>query len=80
MTYSLRPYQQKAVDYAIPRLRENKKPLLMSLSCAAGKSWIIAEIAKQWGGKVLVLTLSKELCAQDYEKLRIVAGDENVGL
>lgn len=41
----------------------------------SGKTWMIAEIAKQWQGKVLVLTLSKELCEQDYEKMKIVVGD-----
>lgn len=80
MTYSLRPYQQDVVDYALPRLRENKKPLLVSLGTGSGKTWVIAETAKQWGGRVLVLTLSRELCAQDYEKLCFVAGADKVGL
>lgn len=80
MSYSLRPYQQKAVDFAIPRLRNGDKPLLMCLGTGAGKTWVISEIAKQWGEKVLVLTLSKELCEQDYEKMRIVAGEEGVGM
>lgn len=45
----------------------------------SGKSWIIAEIAKQWKGKILVLTLSKELCEQDYAKMQTVVG-EGVGM
>ena len=80
MAYSLRPYQQKLVDFALPRLRANKKPLLVNLGTGAGKTWCLAEIAKQWGENVLVLTISKELCEQDYEKLKIVAGEELVGM
>lgn len=75
MSYSLRPYQQKAVDFAIERLNKDDKPLLMSLATGWGKTWLIAEIAKQWKGKVLVLTLSKELCEQDYGKAKLVVGD-----
>lgn len=75
MTYSLRPYQQEAVDFALDKLNSSKKPLLMSLATGWGKTWLIAEIAKQWQGKVLVLTLSKELCEQDYQKAKLVVGD-----
>ena len=80
MSYNLRPYQQDLVDFALPRLRANKKPLLVNLGTGAGKTWCLAEIAKQWGENVLVLTISKELCEQDYEKLKIVAGEELVGM
>lgn len=73
--YSLRPYQQEAVEFALPRLEKSKDPLLMNIGTGAGKTWIIAEIAKRWNGKVLVLTLSKELCEQDYEKMKLVVGD-----
>lgn len=75
MTYSLRPYQQEAVDFALKELDSSKKPLLMSLATGWGKTWLIAEIAKNWQGKVLILTLSKELCEQDYEKAKLVIGD-----
>ena len=46
----------------------------------SGKTWVLSEIARLWGDKVLVLTLSKELCDQDYDKLCIVAGEKNVGM
>lgn len=80
MEYRLRPYQQAVVDFAIPRLKANNKPLQLSLGMAMGKSWVLAEIAKRWGEKTLILTLSKELCEQDYEKLKIVMDNKNVGM
>ena len=80
MNYSLRPYQQDAVDFALDALKDAKKPILMSLATGWGKTWAIAEIAKRWKGKVLVLTLSKELCEQDYAKMCLVVGEEGVGM
>lgn len=80
MAYQLRDYQQRAVDFAVPRLKQSAKPLLMSIGTGAGKTWIISEMAKRWGEKVLVLTVSKELCLQDYEKLKIVNEGESIGL
>lgn len=85
MTYQLRPYQEEIVEKALHDLAvSGEKPVLHSLSVALGKTWVAAELAKRWHekglGKVLVLTLSKELCLQDYDKLCIVAGEENVGI
>lgn len=80
MTYTLRPYQQEIVDFALPRLSSSQKPLLVNLGTGGGKTWVISELAKKWGENVLVLTISKELCEQDYEKLKLVAGEENVGM
>lgn len=78
--YSLRPYQQKAVDFTLERFQKDKEPMLMVAPTGAGKTWIIAEIAKRWNGKVLVLTVSKELCQQDAEKLEIVCGKDQTGI
>lgn len=80
MSYSLRPYQQEAVDVAIKNLRKGPDPVLMNLSMSSGKTWVVAEIAKQWGGKVLILTPTKELCEQDYAKLDIVMEGQGVGM
>ena len=80
-SYQLRPYQQKAVDFALDRFKKNAKdPMVMVAPTGAGKTWIIAEIAKRWEGNVLVLTVSKELCQQDAEKLRLVCGEKNTGV
>ena len=78
--YELRPYQQKAVDFALQRFEKDTKPMLMVAPTGSGKTWIIAEIAKRWEGKVLVLTVSKELCQQDAEKLQIVCGKDMTGI
>lgn len=85
MSYQLRPYQEEIVEKAFKDLAvSGEKPVLHSIVCGAGKTWIIAELAKRWRekglGKVLVLTLSKELCLQDYDKLCLVAGEESVGI
>lgn len=81
----LRPYQEEIVSKALSDLAvSGEKPVLHSLSVAAGKSFIAAELARRWYenglGKVLVLTISKELCQQDYDKLEIVTNGENVGM
>lgn len=85
MSYRLRPYQEEIVEKAFKDLAvSGEKPILHSICMGAGKTWVIAELAKRWRekglGKVLVLTLSKELCLQDYDKLCLVAGEESVGI
>lgn len=64
----LRGYQQEACDYISKRLNNYKRPFIYVMACGAGKSLVIAELAKRHG-KVLVLTLSAELCSQDYEEM-----------
>lgn len=72
MTYKLRPYQQGAVDAAISHLKKTTISILIEAATGAGKSLIVAEIAK-WlnhksGKKVLCLAPSKELTEQNHEK------------
>jgi len=67
-----RDYQQAAVDAAIDWLKRCLDPAVLDLATGAGKSFIIALIAK-WleentGKKTLVLAPSKELVEQDREK------------
>ena len=69
---SLRPYQQAAVDAAIEHIKVCFDPCLIEAATGAGKSHIIAEIAR-WvnntsAKKVLCLAPSKELVAQNHEK------------
>lgn len=64
----LRDYQEVACDYISQRLNNYKRPFIYVLACGTGKSLVIAELAKRHG-KVLVLTLSAELCKQDYDEM-----------
>lgn len=72
--YSLREYQQKAVEDMLSELQHYTKPFIINLHQGGGKSWIIAEVAKRVG-KCLVLCMSKELVEQDAEKIRAVGAD-----
>ena len=64
----LRDYQSVACDYIEQRLSNYKRPFIYVMACGAGKSLVIAELAKRCG-RVLVLTLSAELCKQDYDEM-----------
>ncbi|MCT8344697.1 DEAD/DEAH box helicase [Photorhabdus kleinii] len=68
MIFTLRPYQQEAVDATINHFRHHHEPAVIVLPTGAGKSLVIAELAKLAHGKVLVLAHVKELVAQNYSK------------
>lgn len=63
----LRNYQGEACDYICKRLDNYKRPFIYVMACGTGKSLVIAELAKRVG-KVLVVTISAELCKQDYDE------------
>lgn len=67
--YTLREYQQEAVDRSLDFFRTigRERPIL-ELPTASGKSIIIAYIVKGLLGRVLVLQPSKELLEQNYQK------------
>jgi DNA repair protein RadD len=66
--YTLRPYQQAAVDATLKHFRKSRVPAVIVLPTGAGKSLIIAELAKLARGRVLVLAHVKELVEQNYAK------------
>ena len=68
MIYTLRPYQQNAVDAVIDHFRKEKSPALIVLPTGAGKSLVIAELARVAKGRVLVLAHVKELVEQNFKK------------
>jgi DNA repair protein RadD len=68
MSFILRPYQQEAVEATINHFRHQKEPALIVLPTGAGKSLVIAELAKRAKGRVLVLAHVKELVAQNHAK------------
>ena len=68
--YKLRPYQQEAVDRAVNFFRSDKKGnAILVLPTGAGKSLVVANIAKQLGEPTIVLQPSKEILEQNYTKL-----------
>ncbi|MBD3722060.1 DEAD/DEAH box helicase family protein [Klebsiella pneumoniae] len=48
MTFTLRPYQQEAVDATLAWFRRHTEPAAIVLPTGAGKSLVIAELAGGW--------------------------------
>jgi DNA repair protein RadD len=66
--YQLREYQQTAVDNVVKYFKKKRAPAVVVLPTGAGKSLVIAELARIAKGRVLVLAHVKELVEQNYEK------------
>ncbi|KKO47603.1 carboxylate--amine ligase [Arsukibacterium sp. MJ3] len=69
----LRDYQQHAVDAAIAHFKQSNQSAVMVLPTGAGKSLVLAELAKVANGRVLILTHVKELVAQNAEKVAVLS-------
>lgn len=81
--YTLRPYQQSAVDETIRHFQKENTPAVIVLPTGAGKSLVIAELARIARGRVLVLAHVKELVEQNhakYESYDLLAGIFSAGL
>lgn len=69
---TLRPYQQAAVNEAVEWMKRSLAPACIEAATGAGKSHIIAEIARlihaQTGKRVLCLAPSAELVVQNHGK------------
>lgn len=81
--YELRPYQQEAVDNTINYFKKKRDPAVIVLPTGAGKSLVIAELARMARGRVLVLAHVKELVEQNhlkYESYGLEAGIYSAGL
>ncbi len=81
--YTLRAYQQEAVDATIEHFKNGKDPAVITLPTGSGKSLVIASLAKLAKGRVLVLAHVKELVEQNhqkYESYDLVAGIYSAGL
>lgn len=68
--YKLRDYQQEAVNNTIKYFQKKRDPAMIVLPTGAGKSLVIAELARIAKGRVLVLAHVKELVEQNYEKYK----------
>ena len=82
MSYTLRPYQQEAVDLAIKYMRKNSFPAMLELATGSGKSIICAEIARIMTGlsgkKVLCLCPTAELVEQNHEKYLLTGNEASI--
>ncbi|MBY0452657.1 MAG: DEAD/DEAH box helicase family protein, partial [Bdellovibrionaceae bacterium] len=68
--YKLRDYQQQAVNSVVRFFQKKQEPAVVVLPTGAGKSLVIAELARIAKGRVLVLAHVKELVEQNYEKYK----------
>lgn len=66
--YELRPYQKEAVENTLQFFRKRREPAVIVLPTGAGKSLVIAELARIARGRVLVLAHVKELVEQNHQK------------
>ena len=83
MSYTLRPYQQRAIDSAINWMRKNTDSCVLDLSMSAGKSIIAAFIANEMhrisgGKKVLVLCPNATLVSQNAEKYAMISDEYSI--
>lgn len=81
--FKLRPYQQEAVDATLKHFRKSDESAVIVLPTGAGKSLVIAELARLARRKILVLTHVKELVEQNhakYESYGLTAGVFSAGL
>jgi DNA repair protein RadD len=70
MTYILRPYQHEAVERIVSHFRKSNDPAVIVLPTGAGKSLVIAELARIAQQKILVLAHVKELVEQNSQKYK----------
>ncbi|WP_434998227.1 DEAD/DEAH box helicase [Vibrio scophthalmi] len=66
--YTLRPYQADSVKAVIHYFRKHTTPAVIVLPTGAGKSLVIAELARLAKGRVLVMAHVKELVEQNHAK------------
>lgn len=66
--FQLRPYQTDAVEATLSHFRANNQPAVIVLPTGAGKSLVIAELARLAKKRILVLTHVKELVEQNHLK------------
>ena len=81
--YQLRPYQREAVQATLQHFRNDRSPAVVVLPTGAGKSIVIAELARIAKGRVLVLAHVRELVEQNHAKyigLGLEAGIYSAGL
>lgn len=76
--YQLRPYQNEAVQATLSHFRQEKTPAVIVLPTGAGKSLVIAELARLARGRVLVLAHVRELVEQNHTKYLTHSADAGI--
>lgn len=76
--YQLRDYQKRAVDATLRSFRKSRAPAVIVLPTGAGKSLVIAELARIARGRVLVLAHVKELVEQNHSKFKAYGLDAGI--
>ncbi|RTE64413.1 DEAD/DEAH box helicase [Amphritea opalescens] len=66
--FQLRDYQRDAVEATLTHFRQSDAPAVIVLPTGAGKSLVIAELARLARRKILVLAHVKELVEQNHNK------------
>lgn len=79
MKYTLYPHQKEAVKKLLWS-RKLEGADLAILPTGAGKSIIIAELARQMNQPILILQPRKEILEQNYEKLEAIVGEDQIGV
>ncbi|WP_348633941.1 DEAD/DEAH box helicase [Shewanella sp. WXL01] len=77
-TIKLRDYQQQSVDAAIRHFKQSQQSAVIVLPTGAGKSIVVAELARIANGNVLVLTHVKELVEQNAEKVGLLTDKASI--
>lgn len=83
IVYTLRPYQQQAVDATIKHFRKTNESAVIVLPTGSGKSLVISELARLANHNILVLAHVKELVEQNhakYESYGLTANIYSAGL
>jgi len=81
--FTLRPYQQEAVNATLTHFRRSDAAAVIVLPTGAGKSLVIAELARLARQRILVLAHVRELVEQNHAKyaaLGLQAGIFSAGL
>lgn len=76
--YVLRDYQQQAVQATLQHFRKTNDPAVIVLPTGAGKSLVIAELARLAKKRILVLTHVKELVEQNQLKFQATGRESGV--
>jgi len=75
----LRPYQQLAVNAILEDLKRPGNSICVAAT-GAGKSVIIAEVARQLNSKILILVPSVEILRQNFDKISLFFPREDIGI